>query len=496
MTGGVFIDLVAAQSPSYRGRGIARYATELARAMARRHPGLVSGIVLHPELPPAEGLEDLSQWVTTEPDWDRASVLHLTSVFEPEVPARLFWPRQASASRLWLVATVYDLIPDVFPDWYLQDPGLRRRWRCGRELARVADAVTVPSEATKQDVVRRLGVPEDRVSVIGSGTSGRFRPPEPREAALATARRAVKGLRPGFIVYNGAFDPRKNVDRLLEAYASLPRQLIRKHQLVIFCHVAPLTRNHYLVMAERLGVKGRVLLPGFVPDDVMVALLQSAHLAVFPSLYEGYGLPVVDSLACGTPTIAGDNSSLREILPADARFDAWDSTAIANAMERALCDEGYRGYLLSLTRQAPPSWDAVADKLAAVYRHLMGRSRRYRPGWPSRPRLALVGAPTGLVSACQAEAEVDTWGTRAPLRRLAAWRGGYDGIVMWADGLPATAPEVVEELRADRPTPVIALVNEDQAPAGLALGSLNTLKVLRARGDWPDIARSVLGALR
>jgi glycosyltransferase involved in cell wall biosynthesis len=492
---GVLIDLVAAQSPSYRGRGIARYATDLAKAMVTRYPDLVSAVAIHPELEPPAGTEDLSDWVTAQPDWESIAAVHLCSVFEPEVPVRLFWPRQASASRAWLAVTVYDLIPDIFPDWYLEDPGLRRRWRCGREVVRVADAVVVPSEATKRDTVDLLGVPAGRISVIGSGTSSIFRPPESRATALAVAQKGVKGLKPGFIVYNGAFNPRKNIDRLLEAYAALPRQLTRKHQLVIFCEVAPLTRNHYLVMAEHLGVKGRLLLPGFVPEEVMLALFQSAELAVFPSLYEGYGLPVVDSMACGAPTIAGDNSSLREILPAEARFDASDTSAITAALRRALTDEDYRSYLLSLTRHDPPSWDTVADKLAPVYEQLLRRSRRFRPGWRRHPRLALVGAPRELALACEVRAEVDEVAPGAPLRRLDAWRGGYDAIVVWADAHPASSPELMEELAANFAGRAIALTGQPGGGRERALVPQGGVRVMAVEGDWQQTARDLVGSL-
>ena len=312
---GVILDLVAAQSPSYKGRGIARYSTELARALVQRHPELVNSIVIHPELGPPEGAEGLDEWLTSAPDWSEASVVHLSSVFEPEVPVRVYWPREALSNRLLMAVTLYDLIPDVFPGWYLEDPGLRRRWRCCREVVRAADAVFTLSESAKADTIGLLGVPERRVSVIGSGTAPEFRRPDSRSEAFKVAKQGVAGLRKGFIVYNGAFNPRKNVDNLLRAYASLPKDLVRRHQLVIVCDAPPLTRNHYLVMAKQLGVDKRLLIPGFVAEEVLVSLYQSAQLAVFPSLYEGYGLPVVESMACGAPTIAGDNSSLREILP-------------------------------------------------------------------------------------------------------------------------------------------------------------------------------------
>ena len=407
--GGVIFDLVAAQSPSYKGRGIARYTVELTRAIVKRHPELVSSVVVHPELEPPEGTDDLADWLTTKPDWAAASVVHLSSAFEPEVPVRVYWPREATAHRLLMSVTLYDLIPDVFPGWYLEDPGLRRRWRCCREVVRTADAVLTPSQSAKADAVGLLGVPENRVSVIGSGTAPAFRRPESRQRSLEVAKRGVPGLQKGFIVYNGAFNPRKGVDNLLEGYASLPSDLVRRHQLVIVCEAPPLTRNHYLVMAKRLGVEDRLLIPGFVPEEVLVSLYQCAELAIFPSLYEGYGLPVVESMACGAPTMAGDNSSLQEILPRDARFQPADPGAIAEAIVRGLTDKPFRERLVALANQRPPTWEAVADKAAGVFEELLRRSSRYRPGWRRRPQFALVGVPRALADAVAAHANVDRY---------------------------------------------------------------------------------------
>ncbi|HMK97893.1 MAG TPA: glycosyltransferase, partial [Acidimicrobiales bacterium] len=230
---GVVFDLTGAQSLSYRGRGIARYSIEMVRSLAQGFPELISAIALHSELPVPDGLDDLGPWLTTEPDFSAAAVLHMTSVFEPELPVSTFWPRQASAARLLTAVTVYDLIPDIFPGWYLADPGLRRRWRACREVVRAADAIFTLSESARQDVIALLGAPARRVTVIGSGTSPSFCPPASRAEALKLARRGARGLRKGFVLYVGAFNPRKNVDRLLQGYASMPREVVDRHQLVI-----------------------------------------------------------------------------------------------------------------------------------------------------------------------------------------------------------------------------------------------------------------------
>jgi glycosyltransferase involved in cell wall biosynthesis len=524
--GGVIFDLVAAQSPSYKGRGIARYSIELTRAIVQRHPEIVSSIVVHPELDPPEGTDDLADWLTTKPDWAAASVVHLSSAFEPEVPVRVYWPREATTHRLLMSVTLYDLIPDVFPGWYLEDPGLRRRWRCCREVVRTADAVLTLSESAKADAMGLLGVPEKRISVVGSGTAPSFRPPESRESAFKRARKGVRGLEEGFIVYNGAFNPRKGVDNLIEGYASLPSDLVRRHQLVIVCEAPPLTRNHYLVMAKRLGVEDRLLIPGFVPEEVLVSLYQCAELAVFPSLYEGYGLPVVESMACGAPTMAGDNSSLQEILPRDARFQPSDPGAIAEAIVRGLTDKPFRDRLLALAGQRPPTWDAVADKAAVVFEDLLRRSSRYRPGWRRRPQFALIGLPAELADAVSAYANVDRYepaangahhnvegeaeaGTEAgatpeagplplsALRKVDPWRGGYDAIVGWARGNAGQSAEVMEALASEWPGRVVALF--DQPGAGheatpFSVPGVATVMVPTEPANWEETARRVAAA--
>lgn len=520
---GVIFDLVAAQSPSYRGRGIARYSTDLVRAMVRGHPELVSSIVLHPELPIPDGLDDLREWLTTEPDWSSGTVLHLSSVIEPEVPVRTFWPREASAQRLVTAATVYDLIPDLFPGWYLEDPGLRRRWRCCRETVRAVDVVLTLSEASRQDTVTMLGVPEDRVVVIGSGTSPTFRRPEPGSRPLTVARRGVKGLKKGFIIYVGAFNPRKNVDRLVEGYSRMPKALIERHQLVIVCEAPPLTRNHYLVMAKDLGIEGRLLIPGFVPEEVLVALYQSAELAVFPSLYEGYGLPVIESLACGTPSLAGDNSSLKEILPREARFQPEDPDAIGEAITRALTDHVFRERLLELTNQSPPSWAAVAERAAEVFGAMLLRAQESPPGWRSRPQLALVDPPARLAGALAPWADCDTFRSPADgaehsadehsapehsakglswsaLAHLDPWRGGYDAVVGWAGGLDDRGPALSELATEWRGRAIVVVGEEAAGPQLTAISRLERsgLRVVRwaKDGDWEATARLVVEAVR
>jgi glycosyltransferase involved in cell wall biosynthesis len=457
--GRVVVDLVAPQSPSYRDRGIARHGLAFAEALVERHPDLVDAVLTHPELPPAAGMERLaaSGKLLPSPDWPGAGgVYHVTSAFEPEVPVRSLWPREASSGRSRLVVTVYDLIPDVFPDLYLMDPGLRRRWRAGRELVRAADHVFTLSESARDDVIGMLGVAGRRVSVIGAGCDERFEPAEDRGAARQRVRQAIPGLGERFVVYNGAIDPRKNLDRLVEAFARLEGDLRDRVQLVLVCRATPPQRNHHLVHAAMLGAEGRVLMPGWVPDELLVGLYQSAELVVFPSLYEGYGLPVIEARACGAPVIAADNSSLREIVSEEARFDGRDTDSIRSSMARALTDGRFRERLLAESRQPKPTWAAVADRAAATYKRLLAAEmgpdgrRSIVPGWRRRPLVAWVGPDPELetfATALGELVELDRFQSRvteppvpgpASLRVVEPWRGGYDAVVVHLNG-PASA---------------------------------------------------------
>jgi glycosyltransferase involved in cell wall biosynthesis len=508
--------------------------------MVAHHPDLVAAIVLHPELEPPEGLEDLAEWVTSAPPWSAAAVLHISSAFEPEVPVRTFWPREAAAHGLLTAVTLYDLIPELFPGWYLEDPGLRRRWRCCREVVRVADHVFTLSESARRDAIGVLGIPSERVTVIGNAPAPSFHPAESPQAAFAVAKAGVEDLEEGFIVYLGAFNPRKNVDGLVRAYASLPRDLIEAHQLVVVGEAPPLTRNHYLVMAKELGIDGRLLIPGFVPDTTLVGLYQSAALAVYPSLYEGFGLPLVESMACGAPTIAGDNSSLVEILPREARFEAEDPGAIAEAITKALTDNAFRARLLALTKRKPPTWAQVADRAAGVFEEMAYRASRRPRRWRTRPQLALVGLPDEVASALARLASCDSFapspgganeagsGAEPPVTsdsspskpggdgggnsqeamagllpwrtfdKLDPWRGGYDAVVLQPSALKGESLKELERLAAARHARVVALASETrQKSEQRALSKLKRAgaEVLEVGGSPAETARMVAEAI-
>jgi glycosyltransferase involved in cell wall biosynthesis len=460
-TGPLIIDLQAAQSPAYRERGVARYATDFTKAILARYPGAVDRVLVNPDLPPLSGLDGLvvSGKVSGRRRWEgTGGVFHVLSPFELDVPLTSLWPRLASTREMRLVVTVYDLIPQLYPEIYLVDPGQRRRYRARLELVRAADHIVTLSKSAADDVVAQLGIAEDKVTVVGAACAAAFRPPVSRQAAVVEARTKVAGLTKRFVVYNGAVEPRKNMERLVEAFAALPSGVLADWQLVLVCRLKPLERNHFEVRARQLGIEDNIVLTGFVPDEVLVTLYQAADLVAVPSLYEGYGLPVAEALACGAPVIAANTSSLRELVTQEARFDPLDTGAITAALQRACTDEAFRARLEQHATKPQPKWADVADRAMEVYDQLRpssGHLRRH--GMHRRPALALVTplppSATGvavyssqLIAALSDQADVDVFvdgdepdlvspvdrsliAAPSKLVRFDQLRGGYDAVV-------------------------------------------------------------------
>jgi glycosyltransferase involved in cell wall biosynthesis len=159
---------------------------------------------------------------------------------------------------------------------------------------------------------------------------------------------------------------------------------------VLACHLPPPRRNHLEVMADRLGFGEGFLATGFVPEDALVLLNQAADLLVMPSLHEGFGFPVAEALACGTPAIGSDRTSIPELLPADGLFDPTDVPAAATAIERALTDGDHRRALLAWAARPRRTWHDVARGTIESYDRLPSEQRTARAARPGRPRVGFV----------------------------------------------------------------------------------------------------------
>jgi glycosyltransferase involved in cell wall biosynthesis len=210
------------------------------------------------------------------------------------------------------------------------------------------------------------------VMVIPEAANARYRQLDPDAVAPALGR---YGVEPPYILYVGSLEKRKNLPRLLQAYARL-RQDLPGWKLVIVgarkWKSAPIFDT-----LSRLGLEPYVHFTGFVEEDDLPALYNGADLFCFPSLYEGFGLPVLEAMACGTPVVTSSTSSLPEVAGEAALLvDPYDVEAIAAAMRRVLSDPELAQDLRArgLARAAQFTWERTARETIAVYERVLGKS--------------------------------------------------------------------------------------------------------------------------
>lgn len=234
---------------------------------------------------------------------------------------------------------------------------------------RAADAIITVSQWSKADAIRFYGIPEQKITVIYEGVHPRFQPPTAED--MAAVRRAYN-LPDRFVLYLGTIEPRKNLSALVDAYALLRSQRACDARLVIAGRLGWLYEP-FLQHLREIGLQDEVLLPGFIADEDLPALYGAADVFVFPSLFEGFGLPVLEAMACATPVVCSNASSLPEVAgDAALLIDPHDTAALAAALQRVLTDAGLQAKLvaLGLAQARRFTWQETARQTLAVYKQV------------------------------------------------------------------------------------------------------------------------------
>lgn len=380
----------------YRSAGIHHYIYHLLRHLPQADPDLRYTIFVGPS-PSSPLSSDLggeggeggqpaisrSRWPTWRPPvrilWEQAvqplaaAAAHFDLLHGLAFVAPLLAPCPT-------VVTVYDLsfmrTPERFRPgnrWYLQ---MLTRWSCRR-----ASRVIAISEHTKRDVNDLLGIPAERIDVVYPGVGPEFRPLPPEQVA---AFRQVRGLPERFVLYLGTIEPRKNLTVLLEAFARLRRigergtgvegQGPTSAVKLVLAGATGWMFTEVFSLVEALGLREDVILPGYVPDEELPLWYNAAQIFAYPSLYEGFGLPPLEALACGTPVVASNAAALPEAVGRAGWLVApGDVDELAGALKRLLEDAALRAELGARGRShaARFSWERAAHETVAVYRHVL-----------------------------------------------------------------------------------------------------------------------------
>lgn len=266
-----------------------------------------------------------------------------------------------------LVVTIHDLIPYIMPE------------TCSKEYLKIfteqmpyvverAARIIAVSNHTRLDLERTFDLDPQKILVIPEAPDPIYRPMG--QQAVRAALREVYGLDSPFILYIGGFSPRKNLTALIRAYARVRLDLVCPHELVIIGKPGKGSYPDCRKLVSSLRLDRWVRFPGFVPTRMLPYFYNAASAFVYPSLYEGFGLPPLEAMACGTPTITSDSSSLPEVVGDGALRTASDPISLAQAIAEVVNQPQKAADLrrLALNRAGQFSWRRTAWLVAALYR--------------------------------------------------------------------------------------------------------------------------------
>ncbi len=284
-----------------------------------------------------------------------------------------------------VVITVHDLIFLRYPEAFHPAKRAYLKYMTGWSARHAAHVIAV-SEQTRSDVIELLRVRPERVTTVHNGVGSQF-VPQSEEQRVAFAR--DKGLTRRTVLYVGTLEPRKNITMLLEAFSKLASDPDYDDTCLVIGGSKGWYYDEVFATAERLGLmaSGRVRFLGRVPDEELPLWYNVANVFVFPSMYEGFGLPPLEAMACGTPVITSDTSSLPEVvgdagimLPPDEPA-AWTAAMHTVLDNPAIADElGAK----ALERSKQFSWDRAARETLAVYRLVLEKEKQGGPKARSR----------------------------------------------------------------------------------------------------------------
>jgi glycosyltransferase involved in cell wall biosynthesis len=358
--------------------GLGRYAGEIARALARDRDEIDLSLFYN-----REGEAHLPDYLSHIP-YQTVNTGNKPWRMRVLLSQMLHWPMNKTFGAVEIfhatnhllayfkqtrtVYTLHDLIFLHYPEYHLPYNRWYLTFAMPRYL-RAADVIVTPSECSRQDAIKFYNLSESKIKVIYEAAAPHFKPATD-PTALEAARQKYN-LPQRFILHVGTLEPRKNLSRLLEAFQPLLTDW-PELKLVLVGKKGWLY-DSFFQRLQTLGLQECVIFPGFVDEADLPAFYQLAEVFVYPSLYEGFGLPALEAMACGTPVVSSNSSSLPEVVgDAGLLVNPTDTAALSEALRRVLSDATLRADLehRALARAQQFSWKKAADELEVIYRSL------------------------------------------------------------------------------------------------------------------------------
>ncbi len=413
----IVIDMQGAQTES-RFRGIGRYTMAFAQAVVRNRGEheivlVLSGLfpeTIEPIRAAFDGLlpqENIRVWHAPGPVKEEQTgnesrrevaellreaflaslqpdVIHVCSPFEGYVDDAVTGIGNLCSATV-LSVTLHDLIPLLNPEQYLKpNPRYEQYYLRKIEFIKRAGCFLAVSESSRQEGIDALGLGPELLYNTLEAVEANFRScsiPEPVSEQL----RKKFDFRSSFVLYTGGADERKNLPRLIEAYAALPDHLRHSHQLLFAGKMNEDDIARFKKIASKVGLKkGELIFTGYVTDEELVQLYNLCRLYVFPSWHEGFGLPALEAMACGAPVIGANNTSLPEVigLP-EALFDPLDTDCISQQLAKALTDDDFHRQLREHAKQQAKrfSWDETAQRALKAWENTLTVAKQDGATW-------------------------------------------------------------------------------------------------------------------
>jgi glycosyltransferase involved in cell wall biosynthesis len=269
------------------------------------------------------------------------------------------------------IVTIHDLTPLILPETHGTRFRLWWRWKFTLKLVKNRiDHVIAVSESTKNDCINYLDIPKEKITVIHNAVDDIFKPLIDKQKIENHLKKEYNIDHP-FILFVGTLEGRKNVPQLINAFYEVKKMGLN-HKLILV-GMKGWKSEPIFEAIEKLGLKDEIIFPGYIPTSDLVKLYNVADVFVYPSLYEGFGLPPLEAMSCGCPVITSNTSSLPEVVgDAGILVDPHDTDGLAKAIYEVLSDNELRNQLVenSLERAKMFSWEKVAQETWKVYENM------------------------------------------------------------------------------------------------------------------------------